>query len=336
MLLERLDGVRLSLPHASLGDWPTPVEPVRLPGAPDDLWVKREDRTSALYGGNKVRKLEFLLADSGGPVITAGATGSHHVLATALHARTLGRDCIAVLVAQPPTEHARSMLELNLDACTEVIRLDRLPASAADLGRTVASVVLELARSRSATLIPPGGSSPAGALGYVNAGLELAEQVTAGACPGPDAVYVPLGTGGTAAGLALGLGLAGLETEVVAVRVATRITSNERYVRSLAERAHRLLRRHGLEAPMPPIRVRAVHDAIGAGYGHVTAEGERAVRLAEACGLPCETTYTGKALAVALDEMTADPGGAVRMFLDTYGPIDDLVDARDQAEETDR
>jgi 1-aminocyclopropane-1-carboxylate deaminase/D-cysteine desulfhydrase-like pyridoxal-dependent ACC family enzyme len=336
MPLAELDGVRLALPHAVLGRWPTAVERATLPGTTADLWIKRDDRSSPIYGGNKVRKLEFLLAGAAGPVITAGAIGSHHVLATALHARALGRECIAVLVPQPPTDHARAVLGLILDTCAEVIRLDRPPEGVADVSRRAASVVLELARSRSATVIPPGGSSPTGALGYVNAGLELAGQVTAGSCPEPDAIYTPLGTGGTAAGLALGLALAGLATEVVAVRVASRVTGNERFVRSLAGRTHRLLRRHGLRAPRPPIRLRIVHDAVGRGYGHPTADGIDALRRAEAAGLPCETTYTGKALAVMLDETARDGGRKVRMFLDTYGPIDDLVEPQGQSRGADR
>jgi len=333
MPLERLEGVRLALPHATLGDWPTAVERVELPGVPVQLWVKREDRASRIYGGNKVRKLELLLAGSAGPVITVGAAGSHHVLATALHARALGRECIAVLVPQTMTAHAAAVLALNLEACAEVVRLDRLPEHASAAAGAAVSIVLDLARRRrGATVIPPGGSSPAGALGFVNAGLELAEQVAAGACPRPDAIYVPLGTGGTAAGLALGLALAGLETEVVAVRVASRVTGNEHHLRLLAGRTHRLLRSQGLTGSQPPLRLRVVHDAIGGGYARPTPEGQRAVELADAAGLPCETTYTGKALAVALAE--AEPGPTVRMFLDTYGPIDDLVEPRGRAEGT--
>jgi 1-aminocyclopropane-1-carboxylate deaminase/D-cysteine desulfhydrase-like pyridoxal-dependent ACC family enzyme len=337
MPIERLEGVRLAVPHVTLGDWPTPVDRVQLPDQLGDLWTKREDRSSRLYGGNKVRKLELLLAGSSGPVITIGAIGSHHVLATALHARALGRDCIAVLVPQSRTDHAREVLELNLEACTEVFRLDRLPRRLAREGRSAAAIVLELARRHaSSTIVPLGGSSPLGALGYVNAGLEIAEQVGAGSCPRPDAIYTPLGTGGTAAGLALGLTLAGFETEVVAVRVASRITGNERYLSLLAERTHRLLKRLGYRGTLPPLNLRVVHDAIGRGYGLPTAAGERAVELAREIGLPCETTYTGKALAALLAETARASGRRVRMFLDTYGPIDDLVDPRAQAGESDR
>ncbi|MBW2276094.1 MAG: pyridoxal-phosphate dependent enzyme [Deltaproteobacteria bacterium] len=337
MPLERLEGVRLGLPHVNLGEWPTAIERIELPDIPGEIWVKREDQTSPIYGGNKVRKLELLLAGSSGPVITIGAAGSHHVLATALHARALGRDCIAVLVPQTLTDHARTVRALNLEACAEVVRLDRVPQSLAHEGRSVASIVLELARSRSAaTIVPLGGSSPTGILGYVNAGLEIAGQVAAGDCPRPDAIYTALGTGGTAAGLALGLALAGLETEIVAVRVASRLVGNDRYLSLLAQRTHRLLQRQGYRGPMPPLHVRVVHDAIGKGYGRPTPAGARAVGLAATVGLPCETTYTGKTLAVMLSEIAADSGRAVRMFLDTYGPIDDLVEPREQAGEPDR
>jgi 1-aminocyclopropane-1-carboxylate deaminase/D-cysteine desulfhydrase-like pyridoxal-dependent ACC family enzyme len=290
--------------------------------------VKREDRTSPIYGGNKVRKLEFLLAGSAGPVVTAGGVGSHHVLATALHARSLGRDGIAILVAQPSTPHTDAVLDLNLAHCAEVIRLDALPGGAAAVGRAVASTIDQIVRRRAATPIFPGGSTPTGVLGYVDAGLELAEQIAAGDCPEPDAIYTALGSGGTAAGLSLGLGLAGLDCEIVAVRVATRLSGNASYVRVLARSTYSLLRHHGLRLPMPRIRVRVVHDWVGRGYGHPTAAGEDATRRARSAGLPCETTYTGKALAAMIAAIEADPTGGVRMFLDTYGPIDHLKQPR--------
>jgi len=337
MPLERLEGVRLGLPHVTLGQWPTPIDRVELPGAAGPIWVKREDRASRIYGGNKVRKLELLLAGSSGPVITIGAAGSHHVLATALHARALGRQCIAVLVPQNLTDHSRAVRDLNLDACAEVVRLDRVPESLAHEGRTVASVAHELTRKRAATtVVPLGGSSPAGVLGFLNAGLEIADQVADGICPRPAAIYTPLGTGGTAVGLALGLALAGLETEVVAVRVASRLVGNHRYLELLGRRTRRLLERQGYKGAVPRPNLRVVHHAVGQGYARPTPEAERAVRIAASADLPCETTYTGKALAVMLEEIAADSGRSVRMFLDTYGPIDDLVDPRANAGEHER
>jgi D-cysteine desulfhydrase len=246
------------------------------------------------------------------------------VLATALHARALGRECTALLVSQPLTPHTRAVLDLNLAACADVVRLDRVPGDPVGIGRALTSAAAELALRRGATLIAPGGSTPAGALGYVNAGLELAEQVAAGRCPRPDQIYTPLGSGGTAAGLALGLALAGLDCEVVAVRVANLLTGSERYVRLLAQLTHARLCRAGLRLSMPLLRLRVVHRAVGKGYGHPTAAAQAAVERAARADLPCETTYTGKALAVMLDEAAAAPEGQVRMFLDTYGPIDHL------------
>jgi D-cysteine desulfhydrase len=310
------------LPLAPLGQWPTPVERLEWPGQAREIWVKREDRSSPLYGGNKVRKLELVLAGRAGTVITAGALGSHHVLATAIHGRGLGLSCVGVLVPQPPGEHASRVLALNERHCGRVVRVDR-PSS-------VLPALLDLAawaaRDPSAVhVIPPGASTALGTLGWVAAGLELASQWRAGLCPVPERVYVACGTGGTAAGLALGLALAGEGTQVVAVRVASPLAGNRAWLGSLARRSLRLLRALGADAAEPVLRLRVDHRFAGPGYGRPTAEAADAVRLAgERAGLALETTYTGKALAALLDDARRVRGRGAFMLVNTYGPVENL------------
>jgi len=308
----------------SLGKWPTPVEPFKALDvvAKGRAWIKREDLSSIKLGGNKVRKLEMLLAASKGPVITFGALGSSHVLSTAVHAAVLRRPCVGILVSQPITPHVEQVLSLTRRACAHVIRVDRPVDSVVDLARK-----LPAAKGKDmvhATLISPGGSTPLGTAGFVRAGLELADQISAGECPLPDRIYVPLGTGGTAVGLALGLALAGVRSRVVAVRVATLLVGNEKYLGILARRTYRLIAGTIGIARMPKIDLCVDHRFVGPGYGHPTVAGARALDLASSTGLAFEATYTGKALAAMIADLRDEREEWTGMFLDTYGPMDHL------------
>jgi len=180
------------------------------------LWVKRDDLTHPLYGGNKVRKLEHILADAKSRgkkrILTVGAAGSHHVLATAIFGRAAGFEVEAVLVPQRRTAHALANL-----------RADLAQGLAARTARTYAGAALGvIARWRPGTLVVPmGGSNVVGSLGYVDAARELETQVRAGEMPEPDLIVVCVGSGGTAAGLCAGLALTSLKTRVLGVIVAS-------------------------------------------------------------------------------------------------------------------
>ena len=277
------------VPYTSLADGlPTPVsQPV------ERLWVKHEDAADSRYGGNKVRKLEHLLAVAarrGGPVLTAGAVGSHHVVATAVHAARLGLDVEAVRFPQPETDHVRAMSARadDLGVRTTVARSSYLmPAVLAARWAALAP--------GGATLVTPGGSTPLGTLGHVATGLELAAQVD----EEPDDVIVALGSGGTAVGIALGLAMAGWRrARVVAVRVADRIVTNRPVLAGIEAGVRGLL---GLAGVRPsPVRLTIDGGWFGAGYGHPTAAGAEAQLRAAELGLTVEPTYTAKALAAAL------------------------------------
>ena len=279
------------LPWMPLGDFPTPVERAF------DIWVKRDDRSGALYGGNKVRKLEFLLAEAiaGGArrVVTMGAFGSHQVLATTLYARQAGLAVCGLVFPQPPTEHARETLLLSAGAgaCLHPARgLWAIPFAYAASKR---------AHPEPRAFIGPGGSTPLGTLGYAAAALELGEQIRAGQLPAPQAVYVPFGSGGTAAGLAVGFRLAKLDVRVAPVRVFDRFFANARSLARLANRTAALLRASG-GPDAGHFRARdfdMVHDQFGGGYGRSTPAAEQALARAAEAGLQLETTYSAKTLA---------------------------------------
>jgi len=272
---------------------PTPVTRLAIAGLHSELWLKQDGLTHDTYGGNKARKATLLLehaAEAGARrVLTFGAAGSHHVLAMTLFARHFGLKVAAVLLPQPATEHAKAVLERGLEA-----GLEPYPA------RSLLSASWATARAyqRGDYVIPPGGSNARGAQAHARAIFELEAQIAAGLMPAPDWIVVPLGSGGTAAGLLAGLARSHLSTRLLAVSVVANPIAAAQ-VRFLASRTL------GLRAD--PIADRAwqrrlvVDDSqIGRGYGWSTPAGERASEMAASVGLSLDPTYTEKAFASAL------------------------------------
>ena len=306
-LFDRLARIRDLVPFTPLADGlPTPVERVD-----DRLWVQRDESTSSVYGGNKVRKFELLpVAERrGGPVLTAGGIGSHHVLAAAIHAGRLGLSVDAVLYPQPETpdvEHTQSWLAAVGVHVTRIRSPYLMPAA-------LALRLAQLAPRRPYVLWP-GASTPLGTLGYVSAGLELADSFAAEGWPEPDTVVVPLGSGGTAVGTALGLAVAGWRrARVLAVRAADFVVTNRAVLSGLEAGTAALLALGGW-GPRP-----AGFDIdrhwFGNGYGHPTRAGEEAAAVAADLGLSLEPTYTAKAFAAALDRLGR---GERVVFVQTY------------------
>jgi 1-aminocyclopropane-1-carboxylate deaminase/D-cysteine desulfhydrase-like pyridoxal-dependent ACC family enzyme len=303
MLVEQFPALG-SLPRAGLlGALPTPVVPSSLAPA---LWIKRDDLTAVPIGGNKVRALDFLLGGvgPGAEVLTAGAIGSTHALTTIVHAKRLGARTSVIRWPQ----------EMN-DVARVVAR--RIEAEA-DVVRTTHSVpgaywrALRIRLSRDVRWVPAGGTSALGILGHVNAALELANQIAAGECPVPTRILVPLGSGGTAAGLALGLELAGLPTRVVGVRVVSRIVANKRRVLRFATRAARLIETLAPDARVPrvsPDRLEVADGYFGGAYGRATTEGRAAADQFHGGHKPAtlEPTYTAKAFAAAMARCDGQP-----------------------------
>ena len=299
-LARYLPALRGRLGSVALGAWPTPVRP--LPhlshhiGA--ELWLKQDGYCAPGYGGNKVRKLELLLAEAeqtnATRLLTLGGSGSNHVVATAIHGRSRGFETAAAVAPQLLTETVAHNIELM-----KTYGVELWPCASR------ASLPLAWAQLRhrypGAYAIAPGGSSPLGTLGCVLGGLELAEQIRGGQLPCPDLVVVPLGSAGTAAGLMIGLGHARLPLRILAVRVVESPLCNRLVMMALALRTVALLSRHGLSVgPMAPVDIDG--SQLGAGYGSPTPSGTRALALAARTeGLALDPTYTAKALAALLD-----------------------------------
>ncbi|MFQ6394222.1 1-aminocyclopropane-1-carboxylate deaminase/D-cysteine desulfhydrase [Nocardia sp. KC 131] len=325
LLHQRFPELTQTLPFLRLGEAPTPVREVDL-NTQVRVWCKDESRYgSGGWGGNKIRKLEWLLPDArlrgARTILTVGGTGTNWGLAAALYGRDYGIDIALALVDQPEDDHVREQLQ-------------RLKDSGATLHfthtkrRTILSapwLILRHTHGRSLPyLLPAGGSSPIGALGYVECALEIAEQVTAGALPEPTHLVTAVGSGGTAAGLVLGLRLAGLRTRVLGVVVNDTLPLDAEHIIGLAIRAEGILRSRG--ARYAPVGLHSddvtiVRDWIGPGYGHETAAAVVAKKLGAAAGMELETVYTAKALAALTDlDARGELGEGPVVFLNTYGP----------------
>ncbi len=320
-----------ALPRLELASLPTPVCEHRVSYAARvrRVSVKYDNLTGSLYGGNKVRKLEYIFPRARERqcrrIATFGAVGSNHALATALYARQAGFDCTCFLSHQASTPLVAATLNRHIQNGTELVRY----------GGSYHSRVQTLRDrlwGRRAWVIPMGGSSWLGTIGFVAAGLELAGQVDAGKIPAPQRLYVGAGTMGTAVGIALGLALAGLDTEVQAVRVSDVSIMNAQALHGLLTKTALMMRRHDHSIPKDlagRARIRIRDEFFGPGYACGTAATDEAIAFAaDAFGLTLETTYTGKAMSALLADWRKQEDGRV-LYWHTYhsAPLEVPTDA---------
>lgn len=325
LIHEHLTG--LTLERLPLGTEPTSVRRLDadlVGGA--EVWVKAENEFGdGGWGGNKVRKLEWIIPEAkrrgARTIFTVGGIGTHWGLAAALYGREHGLRTVLGLVDQPIDDHVRDQLA-------------RLCASGAELHRVTTPARLKLvapllmARAalhdrRPPMYLPAGGSNPFGALGYVEASYELAAQVSAGDLPAPATVVTAVGSGGTAAGLALGLRLAGLDAQVLGVVVNDALELDATAISRLANKTAALLRARGAEldiAAVEPGDLSMRAEWLGATYGDPTPASVTAVGDAATYGLNLEPVYTGKALAAIRDLARTRALTEPILWLNTHGP----------------
>ncbi len=315
------------IPRLSLGIFPTPVQPLQRLGM-GNLWIKRDDMSSAIYGGNKIRKLEFILAAAkqrnADHIITFGGIGTNHGLATAIFCERLNIRCTLLLFWQPVNAGVEQNLFLMNKFKAETIYKKSL------WNTVVSYYILKRLKHPGAYFVYAGGSTPEGTIGYVNAAFELKGQIRRGEIPEPAIIFCPLGSGGTLAGLALGLQLAGLQISLKGVRVmeshlgpfqaCTRQT-----VAKLMNQTYAFLKRRSPGLPALKIRVPEIlHGYLGDGYGVPTkAAGSVTQLLKENEGITLDGTYTSKTFAAVVDycrhqaETTAPT-----LYWHTYNSVD--------------
>jgi len=301
-------------PRLELLGAPTPLE--YLPRFSDylgrEIYIKRDDITPVALGGNKLRKLEFLVAEAlsqgADTLVTAGAIQSNHVRQTAAVAAKLGLNCVALLENPTGTQAAnyltngnRLLLDLfnaEIEMCPALNQPDQ----------QLAEVATRLeAQGFRPYVIPVGGSSALGALGYVESSLEIVQQ-----CEGAVAlssVVVASGSGGTHAGLAVGLEQLMPQVELIGVTVSR---NREQQLPKVTGLQQALAQSLELVARYP---VTLWDDYFAPGYGRTNDAGLAAIKLlAQLEGIVLDPVYTGKAMAGLID------GVAQKRFKDE-GPI---------------
>jgi D-cysteine desulfhydrase family pyridoxal phosphate-dependent enzyme len=299
-----------SQPRVSLATLPTPiVEAHRLRsalggvGACPRILIKRDDLTGLALGGNKARKLEFLMADalaqSADVIVSSGATQSNHARMTAAAARAVGMDCVLVLSArqtEPPLQ-GNLLLDRLFGATIHFIQANPDPhfAVATDEVQKVAEVVEALSDAgRRPYVIPIGGSSPIGATGYVDGTRELHDQLrTAGIRA--DRLYFASGSRGTQAGLELGSRAFTVDYRLHGIAVSAGEDEKRQRAARLVNETAQLL---GLPVRVDPAELITDQRFIGEGYGIATPECLDAIRLlARTEAILLDPCYTGKAMA---------------------------------------
>ena len=261
-----------------------------------EIWVKQDDRTHPILGGNKVRKLFFELevAREKGcrQLLTLGGVGSNHVAATAIHGRDAGFEVTAIVVQQPSVEGLTAAPLAALAAGATLV-----PSSDWAMPFHVSSTWAALRRKGPVHWIPPGGTTVAGALGYAHAVKELSAQIASGEAPfWPDTMVCAMGSGGMHAGLAAGAHHLKPDCRVLGVRVTDRWMVRQRRLDALTRGA---LEGLGVGAGTR-CKITLDETQVGEGYGHPTQASREAVKIFADDGVQLDPVYTGKAAAAIL------------------------------------
>jgi len=300
------------------------------------IYIKRDDKNHHIYGGNKLRKFEFIfgkvLKSKKKAVVTNGGIGTNHGLACAIVCNQLNPPlkCQLYLFRQPLTWHVqRSLLLFNYFGA-------KLHLGKGDIGTFVKFLFFKLLHPKY-FLMFPGGSplfgigSPLGTIGFINAAFELKKQIGEGIIPEPDIIFVAGGSVGTAAGLIAGCKLAKLKTKIHVVAVYTDLTSNPSSVKKNANKAIQFLRKRDKSLPNLEISesdFEFITGYLGSGYGAKTKRGQSAIdKVYELEGqkrdFKLETTYTGKAMAAMFDYLNQEENkNKITLFWNTYNSND--------------
>lgn len=321
-----------SLNRLSFGKWPTPVEKLEKISTRlgTELYVKRDDLSGDEYGGNRVRQMEWLLADikkkGARRILTFGGVGSNYIVALAAYARHANIQCEGIVIDQPLTTQVRKNLLLAQHFGASI-----------HFAQTFLSAALVLWKLRNAFIredgvapyvVRPGAATPIGSLGYALGALELAEQIRSGICPQPQRIFVATSSCGTTAGLLAGISLSGLEISVTGVQVADSYVTNSFNIRWITNGVLRLFEQYAPRTFSLSKRSRPEFELcknyLGGRYGVPIKAGEDAVEIAKnEGGLTLEGTYTGKAFAAFLAwAQRPENTGEKALFWNTYNSVD--------------
>ncbi|MFX0040747.1 MAG: 1-aminocyclopropane-1-carboxylate deaminase/D-cysteine desulfhydrase [Promethearchaeota archaeon] len=300
------------------------------------IYIKRDDKNHPIYGGNKIRKFEFIfgkvLKKKKKGILTTGGIGSNHGLACAIicHELIPTLKCHLFLFHQPLTWHVQRSL-LLFDYFGAKLHLGKK-----DIGVFVKTLFYKIFHFKYSWIFPGGSplfgiGSSLGMVGIVNALFELKEQIDQNLLPEPDIIFLAGGTVGTAAGLIAGCKILGLKSKVYVVAVYTKLTSNPTAVKRSANKVIKYLRKR--DKSIPKVNVNEedfvfITSYLGSGYGTVTIRGQNAVDKVfelegQKRGFSLETTYTGKAMAAMFDYLNQEKHqNKIVLFWNTYNSND--------------
>ncbi|MHA1375055.1 MAG: 1-aminocyclopropane-1-carboxylate deaminase/D-cysteine desulfhydrase [Promethearchaeota archaeon] len=299
-----------------------------------EIYIKRDDKDHKIYGGNKLRKFEFIFGEvlkkKKKAIITLGGLGTNHGAACAIVAKELNLKCELFLSLQPITWHVqRSLLLFQYFGAklhfTKTFELGVLK-----------SLLYRMFHPKH-YLMSIGGSplfgigTPLGTVGFINAIFELKNQIDEGILPEPDIIFVAAGSTGTSSGLTAGCKLLGLKTKVYPVNVSRDIIVNPKNLIKIANKSIKYLRKR--DNSIPDIQVdkddfEMIKGYLGSNYGVKTVKGQQAVDLVyelegKKLGFKLETTYTGKAMAAMLDFFEKEENKSKKvLFWNTYNSND--------------
>ena len=308
-----LNALLKQFPRCVIGTFPSTV---RLASTHDgnQFWIKDDGRCSDVYGGNKVRKLEYLLAEvqrrQMKVLVVHGDVESHTVQASGIWARKAGLEVHAVVFS-----HRNQSCDVP-----ELSRLREMGVQV-HLRRTMLGAVLHahwIGWRRHGYVVPLGASTPLATLGYVQAAFELQEQIQAGLLPEPRRIYLPFATGGSVGGLLIGLTLAGLATRVVAVQSVEGIIANQKRLERLVKNTLAVLAADKDNFRLCLNRLDFIdRKQLGSGYRDVPPQVAAAVVTARQNGLQLEPVFSGKAFAALLEMLPQFPNGEL-LFWNTH------------------
>ncbi len=319
------------IPWISLREYPTEVEKLERMGEArgfSNLYIKRDDCCNPVYGGNKVRKLEYVLADAlqkeKKTLITLGGSGSNQVLATGIFGAELGFDVVGIMMDQPNALYVRKNLLLDQYYGVKLVYAN-------DALSEVVSFVIEYLRTElgggKPYFVTAGASSELGNMGFVNAAFELKKQVETGDMSEPDYIIAACGSIGTSAGLNLGCKLAGLKTKVIAVRVAMPWITTKWRMRRMIRDINNFMRRYDTTVPrvdMLEEDLILLEDYLGEDYAAFSDCSCQCVDdMLEFEDIHLEHTYTGKAMGGGLDWLKKQgKTDETILFWNTYNSVD--------------
>lgn len=310
-LFDHFKNLQGKLPHYKLANLPTPIRKLNNLGChlnQPRLYIKEDDKSGEPYGGNKVRKLEFLLGEALAigvkTVITFGFAGSNHATATAVHAKKAGLKCITNLLPQHNAEYLRNNLLMSLAHGAE---LHHYQTDFKLRMNTFFNLLkYRVNNNHLPYWIPPGGSSPTGIIGFVNAAFELKKQIDQGLLKEPDLLYVASGSIGTSVGLVLGFTALELKTRVVAIRVIDSSFVNTKRFEILYKATEKLLKKYDPSFPSTDFEKASFEirdEFYGGEYALATENSTAASNLIkEKEDITLDPTYSAKALAALISD----------------------------------